>query len=221
MTIHDLRSVRQSYDADTLDDGLGTDPLELFGTWLGEALQAREDGVVFEANAMTLSTVSPLPEGGWQPESRVVLLKSYDEAGFVFYTNYESEKGRSLAVNPHASLLFHWPELQRQVRIDGPCSQVSREESEEYFLTRPRSSQVAAWASEQSRPVSSRRDLEEMFVRLSEQFAGAPIACPPSWGGYRVTPNRIEFWQGRASRLHDRMSYTRDGDAWQLTRLCP
>ncbi|MEO7589514.1 MAG: pyridoxamine 5'-phosphate oxidase, partial [Arachnia sp.] len=162
-----------------------------------------------------------LADGSWQPQARVVLLKEYDEHGFVFYTNLESDKGRALAANPRVCLSFNWSELERQVRIDGVAQQVDRSQVDDYFSVRPRASQTGAWASHQSRPIGSREELEKAFADAEERFADESVPVPPFWGGFRVVPQRIEFWQGRRSRLHDRIVFTRTDDGWNTTRLCP
>jgi pyridoxamine 5'-phosphate oxidase len=190
------------------------DPLRQFELWFDEALKAS----LIEVNAMTLATVSPSGE----PSARIVLLKAFDERGFVFFTNYQSAKGRDLDANRRASLLFFWPELERQIRITGEVSRTSAEESSTYFHSRPFESQVGAWASDQSRVLPDRETLEARQAKLLEQHQGKEVPLPPHWGGYRVTPKRIEFWQGRRNRLHDRLLYTRNHDgAWTRVRLAP
>lgn len=221
MSVHDLRHRRIDYDATTLDDGRVDDPLGLFATWLDDATRAQDSGHLYEATTMTLATAHEMPDGTWQPATRIVLLKTWDTAGFVFFSNHDSAKGRDLTANPRAGLLFHWPELQRQVRIEGPVSRTSASVSADYFAMRPRGSQVSAWASRQSEPVSSRRELEEHHARMDEQFSGAEVPCPPNWGGYVVAPERMEFWQGRPSRLHDRLVFTSVAGGWDVSRLCP
>ena len=166
---------------------------------------------------MTLATATP--DG--KPSARVVLLKGFDEHGFVFYTNYEGRKARELELNPNCSLVFYWGELERQVRIEGRTVRVSDEESDAYFDSRPRGSRLGAWASEQSRPVESRAKLEECLKELEEEYEGREVPRPPFWGGYRVEPERMEFWQGRENRLHDRLLYTRSDEGWEITRLQP
>ena len=171
---------------------------------------------------MTVSTVTQLPDGAWQPQARIVLLKEWDERGFVFYTNLDSDKGRALATNPHTCLSFNWGGLERQVRIDGVAHQVDRSQVDDYFSVRPRKSQTGAWASHQSRPIGSREELEDAFAAAEERFApDEPVPTPPFWGGFRVVPQRIEFWQGRRSRLHDRIVFTRTEEGWDTVRLCP
>jgi pyridoxamine 5'-phosphate oxidase len=180
---------------------------------MAEALNSQ----VIDATAMLLSTA----DAGGQPTSRVVLLKAFDEDGFVFYTNYESKKAADIAENPRVSLHFFWPDLERQLIITGTAEKISREESEEYFKSRPEDSKLGAWASKQSSVINDRRALEAQFAEAEERFRGREIPCPEFWGGYRVTPNNFEFWQGRASRLHDRICYERDGEGWNIVRLSP
>lgn len=189
------------------------DPVELFGAWLAAA---RESGMI-EPTAMTLATVS----GEGAPSARTVLLKAFDERGFVFYTNYESRKAEQLAGNDRAALVFYWPALARQVCVEGRVATISREESEEYFAARPRGSQLGAWASRQSRPLESRDELVARFEEERKRFSDREVDCPPFWGGYRLVPQRIQFWQGRADRLHDRILFERSGGTWKATRLNP
>lgn len=213
--IRGLRSQRVDYNREALDEsGAPDDPLELFGQWYGEAL--RLGG---EANAMVLATVGD--DGA--PSARTVLLKDLDEGDFVFYTNYVSRKARELAAHPACALMFPWYPLQRQVRVEGLAARVSRAESENYFASRPRDAQLGAWASPQSEQVPSRQDLEQRLEWAAVRFRGRDVECPPSWGGYRVTPLRIEFWQGRPGRLHDRLLYQRTAPSapWTRVRLAP
>lgn len=211
MSIADIRREYRSHVL--IESDAAADPIVQFGHWFDEARRAE----VLEVNAMALATVD---EAG-DPAARTVLLKGFDGAGFVFFTNYESAKGRELAARPRASLLFFWAELERQVRITGAVTLVSREETAEYFLSRPRESQLGAWASPQSRVIPHRRVLEENVESLVAQHDGGAVPVPPFWGGYRVTPERMEFWQGRESRLHDRLLYTKTADTWTRSRLAP
>jgi pyridoxamine 5'-phosphate oxidase len=193
---------------------LNPNPFLEFEKWFGTALASG----LPEPTAMTLATATQ--EG--IPSARIVLLKGFDQEGFVFYTNYESQKGRELAENPHAALVFHWPELGWQIRINGSVSQVSREESEEYFQTRPLGSKLGAWASAQSKVIRSRKELEERLAELTATFLGTHIPLPPYWGGYRLRPVLMEFWQAGASRLHDRFRYSRiAANDWKIERLNP
>jgi pyridoxamine 5'-phosphate oxidase len=210
----DLAGLRREYTTHGLRRAdLDPDPIRQFALWFTAAVEAG----IGEVNAMTLATVSDQN----QPSARVVLLKGYSHHGFVFYTNYDSEKGRNLKQNPNASLVLHWKELERQIRIDGAAKKTSREESKRYFHSRPSGSQLGAWASRQSQVIDSRRILEARLAELEERFAGKEIPLPPNWGGYILQPERMEFWQGRANRLHDRFRYMREGDTWRLERLAP
>lgn len=210
-----IADLRRDYASRALtEDQANLDPIRQFSAWFDEAVSAE----LLDVNAMTLATVSPSGD----PAARIVLLKGFDDGGFVFFTNYESAKGRELAATPRASLLFFWVELERQVRITGSVTRVSTAESDEYFHSRPVESQVGAWASAQSTAVAGRATLEARFAELSAQYAGQVVPLPPFWGGYRVKPERMEFWQGRASRLHDRLYYVRQADgSWARSRLSP
>ena len=209
----DLASLRKDYALKTLEErDVNRDPMKQFGVWMVEAIHAQ----VPEPSAMTLATVG----ANRRPTTRIVLLKGVDPRGFVFFTNYESRKGRDLAANPVASLTFFWKELERQVRIDGTVEKVSAEESDAYYETRPLGSRIGAWASPQSRPIESRAWLEQRWATLSVEHGQSPKR-PPHWGGYRVIPEEMEFWQGRMSRLHDRICFTRTGSDWKISRLAP
>jgi len=189
------------------------DPLELFGEWF-EA--ARQSGILLP-ETMALATCTK--DG--RPSARMVLLKGFDERGFVFYTNYGSRKASELTENPHAALVMHWAVLQRQVRIEGAVTKLSAEESAAYFQTRSRSSRLGAWASKQSTTLDHRQQMEERFKAYDQQFKGEEVPLPSFWGGFRVAPERIEFWQGRADRLHDRLVFVQGSDGWETTRLYP
>ena len=207
--------LRQEYTrAGLKESDADPSPIEQFRRWFDAALAAD----LHEPNAMTLATATP--DG--RPSARIVLLKGFDEQGFVFYTNYEGRKSRELEINPHCALVFYWGELERQVRIEGRVSRVSEAESDAYFEGRPRGSQLGAWVSEQSRPVEDRGALEERLRELQAGYEGREVPRPPFWGGYRVEPETIEFWQGRENRLHDRLRHRRsDGGRWRRERLQP
>ncbi len=190
------------------------DPIGQFQRWFNDAIAAN----VSMPEAMTLATATP--DG--RPSARMVLLKQVDQNGFVFFTNYQSAKAQQLDANPRAALVFHWNQLERQVRVEGTVTRTSAEESREYFQTRPRESQIGAWASSQSQVISGREVLEERAKELEGLYCDKEIDCPEYWGGYRLTPERIEFWKGRVGRLHDRILYQRDsGGAWTISRLAP
>jgi pyridoxamine 5'-phosphate oxidase len=209
----DLAELRKDYSLKSLEEkDAARDPLQQFGLWMVEAIHAQ----VPEPTAMSLSTVDKHN----RPAGRIVLLKGVDPRGFVFYTNYESRKGRELAANPFAALTFLWKELERQVRIEGKVEKVTELESSAYFETRPLGSRIGAWASPQSQPIESRQWLENRWSEFTNQYGESPPR-PPHWGGYRVLPEYIEFWQGRRSRLHDRIAYTRLGNSWEIARLAP
>jgi pyridoxamine 5'-phosphate oxidase len=209
-----LADLRKDYSmSGLLEKDLARDPFRQFDKWFQEAEAAK----LTEPNAMTLATATK--DG--RPSARTVLLKGVDGRGFVFYTNYESRKGRELAENPRASLLLPWIGLERQVIIEGPLTRLSREESAAYFHSRPRASQLGAWVSQQSSIITGRSALEDAMKALEKKHAGAEIPLPPAWGGYRLAPESVEFWQGRRSRLHDRLRYRREGGEWIVERLAP
>jgi len=211
---HNVADLREEYGGAGLNESdLDANPVEQFRRWFDEALTAN----LHEPNAMTLATSTP--DG--QPSARIVLLKGYDERGFVFYTNHEGRKGRELTENPRCALLFYWGELGRQVRIEGTAARVPDVEADAYFASRPRGSRLGAWASAQSREVGGRRALEDRLRELELEYEGREIPRPPFWGGYRVEPAEFEFWQGRENRLHDRLVYRRAGDGWEVSRLQP
>jgi pyridoxamine 5'-phosphate oxidase len=199
---------------DGLDEKtIDRDPITQFQRWFDDAIAAK----LPLPEAMTLATATP--DG--RPSARMVLLKQVDHDGFVFYTNYRSAKSRELDANPYAALVFYWPQLDRQVRVEGSVVRTSAEESREYFSTRPRESQIGAWASSQSDAISGREVLEQRKNELEALYNDREVDCPEYWGGYRLTPERIEFWKSRIGRLHDRILYTRDRDGWSITRLAP
>ncbi len=189
------------------------DPLAQFAIWMDEAVASD----VIDPTAMTLSTA----DTAGRPSARVVLLKGYDARGFVFFTNYESKKGQELTANPNAALSFYWSDLERQIIIRGTTEKTSVEESQGYFATRPFESRIGAWASKQSSVLPNRQEIDLRVAEIRKKFAGQEIPCPPFWGGFRVTPNKFEFWQGRVNRLHDRICYTLDGNEWKISRLSP
>lgn len=210
----DLAALRAEYELGGLgEDDLAADPVAMFRRWFADVAAAG----LHEPNAMVLSTATPTGV----PSSRTVLLKGFDDDGFVFFTNYSSRKGDELAANPRCALLFGWYQLQRQVRIEGTASPVPRTETEAYFATRPRGSQLGAWASAQSETVGSRADLDDAYAAAEARFGDAEIDAPPYWGGYRVRPERVEFWQGRRSRMHDRIVYLPASGGWRTERIAP
>lgn len=209
-----IADLRREYALASLDErDVAPDPITMFSRWFAEARAAE----VVEPNAMTLATASA--DGA--PNARIVLLKGVDDDGFVFYTDYRSSKAAELDANPRAALVFHWVELERQVRIAGAVSRGSRGATEAYFSTRPLGSRLGAWASEQSSVIPGRAVLDARLQEVEQRFPGAEVPAPPHWGGYRVTPVAMEFWQGRASRLHDRIRYARRDGAWVIERLSP
>lgn len=211
MTLADLR--RDYSLAGLTEKDLAKDPFRQFEKWFQEA----EGAKIPEPNAMVMSSVG----ADGRPSARTVLLKGFDGRGFVFYSNYESRKGRELEANPNASLVFPWLMLERQVIIEGQVIKVPREESEAYFHSRPRASQLGAWISQQSRVISGRSLLEDSYKELEKKYAGQDVPLPPHWGGWRLAPVSMEFWQGRRSRLHDRLRYRKLGDGWVVERLAP
>ena len=210
----DLARLRREYEAAGLTESdLPAEPVDLWRQWLADAQTAS----LAEVNAMVLSTVGA--DGA--PSSRMVLCKHADADGFVFYTNYGSRKAREIDGHPRVSLLFPWHPVGRQVRVEGSAERVPTEESTAYFSSRPRGAQVSAWASRQSSVIGSREELEEQVAAAEERFGDGDVPLPPHWGGFRVRPVSVEFWQGRSNRLHDRLRYVRDGDGWRVERLSP
>lgn len=210
-----MADLRREYTRSGLSESdAAADPIDQFRRWFDEALAAD----LHEPNAMTLATATP--DG--KPSARIVLLKGFDGRGFVFYTNYEGRKARELEQNSNCSLTFYWGELERQIRVEGRAVRVPEAESDAYFDSRPRGSRLGAWASEQSRPVESREKLEDRLKGLEEEYEKVEIPRPPFWGGYRVEPEKMEFWQGRENRLHDRLLYSSSGAGeWETQRLQP
>jgi pyridoxamine 5'-phosphate oxidase len=214
VTERDLTEQRREYVVGGLHESdLAADPVAMFRGWMHDAVVAG----LHEPNAMVVSTVS----AAGLPASRTVLLKGLDERGFVFYTNYDSRKGQELAANPACALLFPWHDLERQVRVEGMAERTSAAETQAYFDTRPRASQVGAWASPQSEVVPDRASLDASYAEVEARFGEQPVPVPPHWGGYRVRPEVVEFWQGRRGRMHDRLRYRRTADGWLTERLAP
>jgi pyridoxamine 5'-phosphate oxidase len=213
--VNDLAGMRQRYSRGRLSESTALPRwLDQLQAWFAEA---QDDPAVLEANAFQLATA----DASGRPSVRTVLVKTIDERGVVFYTGYDSAKGRDLAMNPRASAVFAWLALERQVRLSGPVERVSREETEAYFASRPRGSQLGAWASPQSEVVASRGELEDLVAEVAARFEGEDLPAPPNWGGFLLRPETVEFWQGREDRLHDRLNYRWDGDGWKLERLAP
>ena len=214
-TAMSIADIRREYARARLDEAhVGPDPVAEFDRWFSQA----QDAKALEPNAMTLATATR----AGAPSARIVLLKGYDERGFVFFTDYRSQKGTELEQNPQASLVFFWPELERQVRITGTVERTSAQESEAYFRSRPRGSRLGAWVSHQSRVIPSRAQLESGLREVEERFPTDDVPLPPHWGGYRLRPEKVEFWQGREDRLHDRIRYMRKKNGgWQVERLSP
>ncbi len=213
--LHNLHDLRRDYQQDTLSKSdVDENPITQFEKWMQQTIAAQ---IVVEPNAMTLVTATP--DG--KPSARVVLLKSFDKEGFVFYTNYESRKAKELLENPYACIVFDWHVMERQVRIEGVVKKVSAEESDKYFFSRPEGSQLGAWISPQSTFIDGRQELEVRQAKIEEQFNEKQITRPPHWGGFVLQPHTIEFWQGRQSRLHDRLIYLKTEEEWILRRLAP
>jgi pyridoxamine 5'-phosphate oxidase len=209
-----IADIRKEYTQATLDEADAlSNPFDFFSLWFQQALNAN----LPEPNAMNLSTVNA--QG--KPSSRIVLIKGFDNQGITFFTNYESRKGQDLSENPYAAILFYWAELERQVRIEGQVEKCSSEDSDAYYLSRPTGSRLGAWASPQSRVIESRKELEIRVQKAQAEQQDDPQIRPPFWGGYRLKPDFFEFWQGRSSRLHDRLAYTLKSDSWVLARLAP
>uniref|UniRef100_A0AAU2JTS0 Pyridoxine/pyridoxamine 5'-phosphate oxidase n=1 Tax=Streptomyces sp. NBC_00049 TaxID=2903617 RepID=A0AAU2JTS0_9ACTN len=207
--------MRKQYRSQIVEESsLAEDPMRQFAVWFRQAA----DSNLFEPNAMVVSTATP--EG--RPSSRTVLLKQFDERGFVFFTNYGSRKGRELDLNPRIALLFPWHPISRQVVVTGTAVRVGRDETAAYFRSRPHGSQLGAWASEQSSVIGSRSELDRRYAELADRYPeGEQVPVPPEWGGIRVTPDEVEFWQGHENRLHDRLHYVLEGGKWRIERLCP
>lgn len=210
-----IQDIRTDYKLASLEiENVQPNPIEQFKIWFEEAIKDQ----VLEPNAMVLSTV----DANLQPHARVVLVKDISESGFTFFTNYQSNKGQELSQNSAACLTFFYPQMERQIRIEGSVSKISREESDLYFQSRPLGSKIGAWVSEQSKKINSRAELEQKQAELEKQYSEKPIPIPEYWGGYLLNPNLIEFWQGRSSRLHDRILYELDSSKnWQISRLSP
>lgn len=209
-----LNTIRRDFAKQTLDEGdVNANPIFQFEKWFEEAVGAQ----VIDPNAMTICTATN--EG--KPSARIVLLRSINENGFIFYTNYASRKGTEIAMNPNCALVFFWPELERQIRIEGVLQKQTAEESNMYFNSRPRESKIGAWVSEQSKVISNREVLNIEYEKLSKKYPDENVPCPPHWGGYLLKPQSIEFWQGRPDRLHDRILYTKENNSWKIERLSP
>ena len=209
-----IADIRKDYKLESLlEKNVEANPIQQFSVWWEEAIKSEID----EVNAMTLATVG----SSGKPSARIVLLKGYTDEGFVFFTNYLSHKGAEMDENPNVALVFFWKELERQIRIEGTVVKISKEDSDTYFNSRPQGSKIGAWASPQSTPIAGRHIIEENVQKYTEKFSTEKLTRPPHWGGYMVTPVKIEFWQGRSSRLHDRIQYTLLGNEWNIERLAP
>ncbi len=209
-----LSEIRRDFSGKSLNkDSVNKNPIEQFQLWMEEAINSQ----LLDPYAMSISTVA---DNG-QPSTRIVYLRDLNSDGFVFYTNYHSEKGENISANNKVALNFFWGELERQIRIEGETQKLNKKDSDKYFSKRPRESQIGAWASNQSNTITSRKELEEKVAFYTDKFNGTEIPRPPHWGGYLVKPTKIEFWQGRPSRLHDRIVYTKIDENWSLSRLCP
>ncbi|MCD6012158.1 MAG: pyridoxamine-phosphate oxidase [Flavipsychrobacter sp.] len=209
-----IADIRREYMLEALDEEVaGLDPIAFFKKWFSEA----ESAQITDINAMTLATV----DANAAPHARIVLLKGLDEEGFVFFTNYDSAKGTEMSANQNVALAFYWKELERQIRIEGKVGKVDEAESNTYFQSRPAGSKIGAWASPQSKKITHRNILDTNYSKYEAEFSNIDIPRPPHWGGYRVIPNHIEFWQGRASRMHDRIVFTKEKGNWERHRLAP
>lgn len=209
-----LNSIRYDFAKQTLDErDVIANPIMQFAKWFEEAIGAQ----VLDPNAMTVCSATK----AGKPSARILLLRNFSESGFVYYTNYTSRKGTEIAENPNCALLFFWPELERQIRIEGEVQKQTAEESDLYFKTRPRESKIGAWTSEQSKIISNREVLNKEYEKLSKKYPDENVPRPPYWGGYLLKPNTIEFWQGRPNRLHDRILYTKKNENWKIERLSP
>jgi pyridoxamine 5'-phosphate oxidase len=209
-----IANLRREWSSRKLDESnVNSNPIGQFSEWMQEAI----DGDLLDVNAMALATA----DKNGAPSARIVLLKSIDKKGLVFFTNYESNKGKDLVENPKASVVFFWKELERQVRVTGTVEKISKKESEEYFKSRPYESQISAWASNQSSEVKNRKALEEKFEEFKKKYPVKKVPLPDFWGGYRINPDRFEFWQGRPNRLHDRIVYIKERGKWKIVRLAP
>lgn len=212
--ISNIANIRKDYSLESLSEtDVAVTPILQFQKWWNEVL----DSAILEVNAMTLATCNKIG----RPDARIVLLKGFSEKGFIFFTNYQSRKGKELEENPYACLVFFWKELERQVRIEGTVTKTSRLDSNEYFLLRPKDSRISSWSSPQSKVIKSRDILEANVSKYEQQFADGNIPRPPHWGGYIISPSMVEFWQGRTNRLHDRIRYTAKGAGWKIERLAP